>query len=825
MKNANEMFYNPEELRKPGEITFEAIKINQYQKQVKDETKNFSADEFIGMYKDMYTIRTFEEMLTAIKTHEEYEGMKHFHAGPVHPAIGQEAVSVGMCFLLKPEDYMFGAHRSHGDVLAKGFSSIRQLNDEQLLEIMENFNNGKTFKVIQKIAKTNNVKEMARFFMIYGMAAEIFAKDTGFNRSLGGSMHAFFVPFGILPNNAIVGGSIPLATGAALFRKIRRKPGVIVVTAGDASLGCGPVYEAFNFAAMKQYTSSWDEEFSGGLPIIYNVTDNMFGMGARTKDISMGYDMPARLGAGIVPNQMYAERIDGMNPLAVIDAYRRKLQRLKDFKECPVLLDVLCYRLCGHSTADAQNYRSKEEVEAWRQYDPIQSFRRQLIENKLINESDIESLEAAIKEQIVISAKAADSNEISPMMDMKNNPDLIANLMLSNKHIEKFGDDNPEVLGPKNMCSRVEAIAKKERFYLKDSQFVSQNKGFQLRDALFEAIIDKFYKDPSFVFYGEDVRDWGGAQAVSRGLMDVIAPHRFFNTPISEAAIVGTACGYALSGGRALVELMYCDFMTRCADEIFNQLAKWQSMSAGILKMPVVVRCTVGARYGAQHAQDWTGLVSHIPGLKVVFPVTPYDAKGLLTAALNGTDPVIFFESQKVYDKQEMFHEGGVPEGSYEIPIGEPDIKRKGNDITILTIGATLYTALEAARELEEKYGMSAEVIDSRSLVPFNYEPVIESVKKTGKLLLAGDAVTRGSFMNTLAQKITEFAFDYLDAPPIIVASRNWISPAAEFEQYYFPQVHTFFDAIHEKIAPLKNYKSSGEFSSETIIKREKAGV
>ena len=182
-----------------------------------------------------------------------------------------------------------------------------------------------------------------------------------------------------------------------------------------------------------------------------------------------------------------------------------------------------------------------------------------------------------------------------------------------------------------------------------------------------------------------------------------------------------------MCGGRVIPEIMYCDFLGRAGDEVFNQLPKWQAMSGNVIKMPVVIRVSVGSKYGAQHSQDWTSLAAHIPGLKVVFPATPYDAKGLMNAALQGTDPVIFFESQRIYDIGEQFHEGGVPEGYYEIPFGEPDVKREGTDVTILTIGATLYRALEAADQLQEKYGMRAEVIDARSLVPFNYEPVIES--------------------------------------------------------------------------------------------------
>ena len=325
--------------------------------------------------------------------------------------------------------------------------------------------------------------------------------------------------------------------------------------------------------------------------------------------------------------------------------------------------------------------------------------------------------------------------------------------------------------------------------------------------------------------YGEENRDWGGAFAVYRGLTEALPYHRLFNAPIAEAAIIGTAIGYAMCGGRVIPEIMYCDFLGCCGDEVFNQLPKWQAMSGNILKMPVVVRVSVGSKYGAQHSQDWTSLAAHIPGLKVVFPVTPYDAKGLMNASLQGTDPVIFFESQRIYDVGEQFHEGGVPEGYYEIPLGEPDVKREGKDITILTIGATLYRALDAAKVLEEKYGMSAEVIDARSLVPFNYEKVLESVKKTGRIIIAGDATSRGSFLNDLARNVTELAFDELDAPPVVLGSRDWITPAYELEYAFFPQVDSFIDAIHEKIVPLKGHVPTRNYTDAEQIRRAKAGI
>ena len=186
---------------------------------------------------------------------------------------------------------------------------------------------------------------------------------------------------------------------------------------------------------------------------------------------------------------------------------------------------------------------------------------------------------------------------------------------------------------------------------------------YQFRDGLFEAMAHRFAIDPTMAAWGEENRDWGGAFAVYRGLTELLPYRRLFNSPISEAAIIGAGVGYALSGGRAVVELMYCDFLGRAGDEVFNQAAKWQSMSAGLLKMPLIMRVSVGNKYGAQHSQDWSALVNHIPGLKVYFPTTPTDAKGMLNLALAGTDPVVFLESQLLYDMGEQFEPGRCPRG------------------------------------------------------------------------------------------------------------------------------------------------------------------
>ena len=814
-------FIDPAEARKPGFVEFQPIPVNQYQKTVKEERENFTDEELKAIYHDMALIREFETMLNLIKTKGEYNGVAYNHPGPAHLSIGQESAAVGMAWTLTVDDFIFGSHRSHGEILAKGMSAIHKLADEELLKIMQGFFDGSVLEIVQKDFN-GTTRELARRFLVYGTLAEIFARETGFNRGLGGSMHAFFTPFGVYPNNAIVGGSGDIAVGAALYKKVNRKPGMVVANIGDASMACGPVWEGITFAAMDQFKELWDGDMKGGLPVIINIMNNQYGMGGQTCGETMGYGIAARIGAGVNEEQMHAERVDGYNPLAVIDAYKRK-RKIIDEKNGPVLLDVLTYRYSGHSPSDASSYRTKEEVEAWERQDCIASFGKQLLEAGVAVQDELDAIWNDIRTLIHEMFLKSINDEISPRM---KNPDAIGDMMFSNGSVDSFSDAKPDVLMPMEENSRVKKIAGKERFaFDAEGKPFSKMKQFQLRDAIFEAIMDRFYKDASLVAYGEENRDWGGAFGVYGGMTEALPYHRLFNSPISEASIVGTAIGYAMCGGRVVPEIMYCDFLGRCGDEVFNQLPKWQAMSGNVLKMPVVLRVSVGSKYGAQHSQDWTSLVAHIPGIKVCFPVTPYDAKGLMNAALQGTDPVIFFESQRIYDIGEQFHEGGVPAGYYEIPIGEPDVKKEGKDITFLTIGHTLYPALQAAKELESTYGMSAEVIDARSLVPFNYEKVVASVKKTGKIIVAGDATARGSFLNDLAATIGSLCFDYLDAPVAVLGSRNWITPAHELEGAFFPQPSWFIDMIHERIQPLKGYMPGENFTDAEMIRRAKKGI
>jgi len=819
-------YVDPAKAFEPGYIHFEDIPVCQYNKTLEEECALYSKEDMMRIYRDMAIIREFETMLNDIKTKSAYNGVEYNNPGPAHLSIGQEASAVGEAYCLDIDDLTFGSHRSHGEILAKGLSSIQKLNDEELYAVMKEFLDGSVLNVVEKHMTSQNIKDLAINFLLYGALAEIFARTTGFNRGLGGSMHAFFIPFGIMPNNAIVGGSAPIALGAALYKRSNHKKGIVIANFGDGACGRGPALESFNFASMDQIKKLWNDGSGEGMPILFNVFNNHYGMGGQTRGETMGFDMAARLGAGFNPEMMHTERVNGYDPLAVIDAVSRKKQLLLEGKG-PAMLDVVTYRVSGHSPSDSSTYRTPEEIAAWVEADPIVAYKLKLINGGIATPEEFDAIQEEITARMTQIIKLAINDEISPRMDMDKDPEAISSIMFSNQKVKSMDPGRePEVLMPKEENPRVKQLATKARYaFDENGKPYSKIKTFGVRDGLFEAILDKYYEDPTLIAYGEDNRDWGGAFAVYRGLTEAIPYHRLFNSPISEAAIVGSAVGYAMCGGRAIVELMYADFIGCAGDEIFNQMAKWQSMSAGILKMPIVLRVSVGSKYGAQHSQDWTALTAHIPGLKVVFPATPYDAKGLMNEALNGTDPVVFFESQRIYDTGEQFHKEGVPTGYYEVGMGEPDVKRPGKDVTILTIGAVLYRALEAAKILEEKYGVSAEIIDARSIVPFNYGPVIESVKKTGRIVIVGDACERNSVMRDMASNITEMAFDYLDGPPVVVGSRNWITPAFELEKYFFPQADWIIDAISEKILPLPGHVPTHNFTNLEKVERAKKGL
>ncbi|GAB4416009.1 MAG: dehydrogenase E1 component subunit alpha/beta [Anaerolineae bacterium] len=811
---------DPSEVRQRTVLKSREIPINAYVSDPQAEAKKYGRENLVRIYRDMVYLREFETMLDRIKKEGVYEGIEYNHKGPAHLSIGQESAAVGQAYHLTPDDFIFGSHRSHGEILAKSLSAIEKLSEAELTNIMETYMGGVALRVVEKFSPAN-IKDLAINYTLYGTLAEIFGRATGFNKGMGGSMHAFFPPFGVMPNNAIVGGSGDIAVGAALFKRVNRRPGIVIANIGDASMGCGPVWEGMMFAAMDQYRTLWPEDVGGSPPMLFNFMNNFYGMGGQPKGETMGFDILARVGLGVNPEAMHAERVDGYNPLAVADAIERK-RKILEAGQGPVLLDTVTYRFSGHSPSDASSYRDKTEVDLWRQQDAIVSYRQYLLDNGFADEEQLDSFTVDITDRLIKVVRAAVSLELSPRVN--TTVDTIGEMMFSNQFKDRLAEGTPEVLIPKEE-SRLKVTHEKFRFGLDNGKALPKLKTLTYAEALFEAMIHRFYEDPTMVAYGEENRDWGGAFSVYRGLTECLPYHRLFNSPISEGAIVGTAVGYALSGGRVVAELMYCDFMGRAGDEIFNQMAKWQSMSANVLQMPLVLRVSVGSKYGAQHSQDWTAMVAHVPGLKVMFPATPYDAKGMLNLALRGADPVVFFESQRLYAEPEILVEGGVPVEYYEVEMGEPALRRSGKDLTMVTVGATLYRALEAAQELEEKYGLTSEVIDARFINPLNYDKIIESVKKTGRVVLASDACERGSFLHTMASNISQLAFDYLDGPVTVVGARNWITPAAELEEAFFPQKEWIIDAIHERLLPLNGHQVTTVQTNAEILRRNRLGV
>lgn len=811
---------DPHQLRQAGWLEAPRLPLNQYRPDPQAELTRYGAPTLRRVYRDMLYIRGFETLLDEFKTKGVYQGIEYLHKGPAHLSIGQEAAAVGLCLPLGPEDFIFGSHRSHGEILAKGFGAVAQLSETELANILETYQEGRILRVVEGFSHAS-IQDRALDYLLYGLLAEIFGRDTGFNRGMGGSMHAFFPPFGILPNNAIVGGSASIAVGAALNKRVLGKPGICVASIGDGALGSGPTWEAMIFASMDQYHTLWPAEMGGAPPVLFNIMNNFYGMGGQTLGETMGFGVLARVGLGLNPQALHAERVDGYNPLAVAEAVERKKALLLQ-GQGPALLDTLTYRFSGHSPSDASSYRERTEVEAWQTQDALVHYAGYLLEQGLMTADQQQALQQEVQERLRRIATWATSDSVSPRLPPGS--EQVAQWMFSRKERQTCAEDSPWVEKPLQE-TRYSVLQSKYRFGLDEGgRPLPKLKCLTYAEALCEALFEAFYADPSLIAYGEENRDWGGAFGVYRGLTEALPYPRLFNAPISEAAIVGTAVGYALSGGRVVVELMYCDFMGRAGDEIFNQMAKWQAMSGGIVEMPLVLRVSVGSKYGAQHSQDWSSLPAHIPGLQVMYPATPYDAKGMLTLALQGSDPVVFFESQRLYGEPEVLVPGGVPLGSYRVPLGQPALRRPGRDLTLISLGPALYRALEAAQRLQQ-YGLETEVIDLRFLNPLDYAPLVESVRKTGRAVLVSEACERGSFLHTVATNLSQLAFDYLDGPIVVLGARNWITPPAELEDLFFPSADWIVDAVHERILPLPGHQPRTAQALQHILERNRLGV
>ena len=745
-------------------IKLDPIPAYQYNKGIKKEIKaGMKKEDLEEIYESMLVIREFEEMILKLKA-GAYEVLSDYdYRGPTHLSIGQEATAAGVCSALNITDEITSTHRGHGDSIAKGFHAIRRMTDDQMRERCPEF----------AALSGEELREAVMEDHIFRTIAELFGKEAGYGKGRGGGMHIADFRVGHLGANAIVGGGVPIATGAAMTNRINidetKKGKVVVSFAGDGAYANGVVLESLNWAAQGQFHDKDLSSIDFGLPVIYCIVNNHYGMTGRADCEVNGLDYLARRAAGFANNNMHAEVVNGMDPLAVRDAIARAKEIIAK-GDGPVLLELDTYRYYGHSLSDPRTeYRSKAEEALWKEVDPVPCFRKALIDEGIFTDADLKAIEDKVAERNRKAARrAADSDD--PKVE-----DVIKYM---------YTDTNSEVVpAPYNQLMK-----KGDRpTFKRDAEGRMTYKA-----AIEEGLVEEMERDARVVCYGEDVADYGNAFKLTKGMLEYFGRARVFNSPISEAAIIGTGVGMAMTGYRPVVELMYMDFALMASDQISNQAAKWHYMTGASTKVPMVIRCSVGGGkgYGGQHSQSPESMFAHIPGTYVVYPSNAYDAKGLIKTAIRDDNPVVFVEGQLLYNEKAV-----VPEEDYTIPFGVANTVREGSDVTFITWGPAVSDAVKAADALAEE-GISAEIIDLRTLVPCDDEAIFASVRKTGKCVVVSQCVDIGSFTGEIVSRIMENCFDYLDAPVLKLGAKNGIAPQAHcLEKAFLPSVEEMVEA------------------------------
>ena len=547
------------------------------------------------------------------------------------------------------------------------------------------------------------------------MMAELMGRQDGYCRGLGGSMHIAALDLNILGCNGIVAAGLPIGTGAGLAAKLRGTDNVVVAFFGDGGANQGVVHEALNLAAV------WK------LPAIYLCENNQYALSTATARTTAGESIAARAVAYGIPGV----RVDGNDVLAVYEAVRTAVARARK-GEGPTLVEAVTYRWGGHSMrANLPEYRTKEEEREWMERDPIARFRNHLVDGKRATPIRLKELEESVELDLDRAVEFA-----------KASPEPTVELMESSVYATHI-----QVSEPATRAGRELTMA----------------------EALNEALHGEMQRDARVFVMGEDVGLIGGIFGVTRGLREKFGEDRVRDTPISEATFLGAGVGAAIAGLRPVVEIQILDFVAMTMDQIVNQAAKFRYMLGGRPTVPLVIRGPQGGgiRLAAQHSQSLEAWFVHVPGLVVVAPSTPYDAKGLLAASIREDNPVIFLEHKALYAVK-----GPVPAPPYALPLGKADVKRAGRDVTLVATLAMVARALAAAAELE-KDGISVEVIDPRTLVPLDEATILASVARTGRLVIAHEAVKRGGWGAELAALVSERALDALDAPIVRVAARN----------------------------------------------------
>jgi pyruvate/2-oxoglutarate/acetoin dehydrogenase E1 component/TPP-dependent pyruvate/acetoin dehydrogenase alpha subunit len=551
------------------------------------------------------------------------------------------------------------------------------------------------------------------------MMAELYGRASGYCRGRGGSMHIADFSLGICGANGIVGAGMPIANGVALAAKLKGTGQVCLSFFGDGAANQGAFHEALNLASI------WK------LPVVFVCENNQYAVSMAANESMAVADVADRAAAYAIPGVV----VDGNDALAVRQTVAEAVARARA-GEGPTLVECKTYRITGHYAMDPDRYRPRDERQWWeKNNDPVERSAALLLSHGLSTADDLKALRRSIRDDVRAAHKLAKDEEACP-------PEA--------ETWEDLYTPQPPLVdsGP------VPADAPEKTFV----------------EALGEAIRGEMERDERVVLIGEDVGKRGGAFQVSAGMMEQFGPERVRDTPISEAAIIGCGVGAAMQGLRPVCEIMFSDFMTVAMDQIANQAAKMRYMFGGQVSVPLVIRATsgcAGRARGAQHSQSLEAWFMHTPGLKVVYPSTPADAKGLLTAAIRDADPVVFLEHKGLL--QDV---GPVPEGEYVIPLGKAAVRREGSDLTIVSYARAAHIALHAARRLERE-GLDIEVIDLRSLVPLDRETMLASVRKTGRVLVLTEDCRTGSAAAEIIALVTDHAFDALKTAPVRITGED----------------------------------------------------
>jgi 2-oxoisovalerate dehydrogenase E1 component len=570
-----------------------------------------------------------------------------------------------------------------------------------------------------------------------GMFAELMGKDAGTNRGRGGSMHIADPSIGIFGANGIVAAGLPIAVGASAASQIRADGGVAVAFFGDGALAQGAFHEAVNLAAV------WN------LAVVFWCENNGYAefSPARTQYSATLERRAAGYGVDYVA-------VDGNDVAATSDAMTRVVRATRDGGG-PVIVEATTYRWHGHYEGDPQRYRSQAEIDSWKDRDPI-VLHANCLEAAGFSAPEIALLESSVARELDEAVEAA---RMLPQPDVTTVSHFVMHARPEHPEPPVPSDDAPT---------------------------------FRTMDAVHSALEMELAHDERVFVAGIDVAEGGNVFGLMRGLRDKFG-ERVRDTPISETAIMGLGVGAAMAGMRPVVELMYLDFVGVCLDQLLNQAAKMPFMTGGTAEMSLTVRTQFGAgrSSGSQHSQSLEALLAHIPGLSVVMPSTPADTYGLLRAAIQDPNPVVFIENRLLYGMK-----GPQPPPDYIIPIGKSKVVRAGTNITVVSVSRMVHEALAAA-EVVAGEGISVEVIDLRTVAPLDMAPILESVHKTSRLLIAHEAVMAFGLGAEIAATVAREAFWDLDAPIVRVGAASTPPPyAPNLERAWLPNREDITSAL-----------------------------